>query len=271
MCNPFDGPKQEGTVEPPEWTRERFPQAVEGAESIYNTPYHQFQGMRVSPINDWQHTAGQLTVDRALYGDPQLNTSRGSLMNIAGGGAMNPFMDNAYTDQMIGNNANDMANAFATGTAANTDAAAARSGAYGGSAFNQLKTQQAGELAKQVGNMATSTRQAEIGRQGNLWNQDIGNILSAAGQAPAFSLLDQQSYDSLNRYGGQQQDYQQRLFDEMYGEYNRQQQFPGQQVDDYLRRLNGASGPYGNRTQQETTDPMSGIFSMALNALPFFL
>jgi hypothetical protein len=231
--------------EPPSWTADRYPGAMESLDELASTPYQQYQGMKIAPMNDWQHTAGQLTVDRALYGDPQLNTSRGSLMNIAGGGAMNPFMDNKYTNEMIANNAQNMAQGFATGTAANTSAAAARSGAFGGSAHNELATQQAAGLAKQIGDMATSTRQSEIGRQGNLWNQDINNIMQASSMAPTFSNLDQQSYDALNRYGGQQQNYTQSLLNEQFGEFNRQQQHPFQMLDWYLSGLSRGSGQYG--------------------------
>jgi hypothetical protein len=242
---------QSNKFEPPEWTAERFPGAMDTLDQLASTPYQQFQGMRVAPLTDYQHTAGQLTADRALNGDPQSNAARGSLMSISQGGGMNPFMDNAFTEEMIGNTAQNMAQGFATGTQANTSAAAARSGAFGGSAHNELATQQAAGLAQQIGNMATQTRQADIGRKGGLWNQDIGNILQASSMAPAFSAQDQSAFDSLNRYGGQQQNYTQALLNEQVGEFNRQQAHPFNMLDWYLGGLAKGSGQYGTNYQQQ--------------------
>jgi hypothetical protein len=242
MC---DSEGQSTKFDPPEWTAGRYPGAMDTLDRLASSPYQQYQGMKVAPLTDYQHTAGQLTADRALYGDPQLNTSRGSLMGIAGGGAMNPYADNAYTEQMIGNNAGNMAQGFATGTAAQNDAAAARSGAYGGSAHNEKQRMDASALAKQIGDMATSTRSAEIGRKGGLYQADMQNILAASGMAPTFSMLDQGAFDALNKYGGQQQNYTQSLLGEQFGEFSRQQAHPFNQLDWYMNKLGQGSGQYG--------------------------
>lgn len=273
--------------EPPEWTADLYPQAMEAAMGLVNRPYTQYAGMKVAPMNPWQHTAGQLTVDRALYGDPQTNQARQSLMNISGGGgqnpygdssnpfigATNPYLDDKYLDQNIQNTAQDMAGAHQIGTAAQTDALAARAGAYGGSAHVLKQSNDAANLAKQVGNMATSARSADIGRKtsaaatdlgrntsawgedmgrrAGIWNSDINNIMQASGMSLPFSQNDQASYDALNKYGGQHQNYTQSLMNEQFGEFQRQQNFPLQNLELLFSALARGSGQYGTQFSQQ--------------------
>lgn len=245
------GGQQSTKFDPPDWTKDLYPGAMDAAVGLANRPYTQYQGMKVAPVNPWQHTAGQLTTDRALYGDPQLNAARGSLMSISQGGGMNPFMDNKYTEQMIRDNTGNMTDAFAGGQAATNNMLAAQAGAFGGSGHIEKQAADAAALAKQVGQMGTATRQSEIGRKGNLWNQDIGNVMQAAGMSLPFSQNDQQSYNALKDYGDFHQNYTQSLMGEQFGEFQRQQNFPLQNLDLLFSALAKGSGQYGTNFAQQ--------------------
>jgi hypothetical protein len=191
-----------------------------------------------------------MTLDKALYGDPQTNAARGSLMNISQGGAQNPFMDNAYTEQMIGDTTGNMTDAYLGGDAMNMSALAARQGAFGGSGHTQAMQSGAANLAKQVGQMGTATRQSEIGRKGQLWNQDVGNVMQASAMAPQFSAMDTQNFDSLMGYGKFFQDDLQKQLDQRKSLFDEQQGNPYKMLDWFGSKLGQASGQYGQNFQQ---------------------
>lgn len=272
---------------PPEWTRDLYPQAMDAAVGLAQRPYQQYYGQKIANTNPWQHTAGQLTVDRALYGDPQMNAARGSLMDISQGGAQNPygnvsnpwvgqtnqFLNNDYLNQDIANTAGDMASAHALGTSATNNMLAAQAGAFGGSAHLEKQAMDAAGLAKQVGQMGTSARSADlgrktsaaatdlgrntdawmsdIGRRGNLWQADVGNVMQASMGSLPFSQNDQASYDAMKQYGDFQQNYGQGLLNEHYNEFQRQQNFPLQNLDLLFSALARGSGQYGTQFSQQ--------------------
>ena len=243
------GDKQSNKYEPPEWTAGRYPAAMGMIDQIANRPYEQFAGQRVAQRNPWQTTAGELTVDRALYSDPQTMAARGALQGISQGNAANPYANDAYLDSVIGATAKDMSQAHADGTAAQTDSAAAMGGAFGGSLHSLKQSQDAGELAKRVGQMSNSARSADLGRKGQLWQQDVGNVMQAASASPEFSRLDQESYDAMAKYGGAEQNYQQSLLTGRVDEWQRQRDYAPQQADWLLSALSRASGQYGSNYQ----------------------
>ena len=65
-----------------------------------------------------------------------------------------------FSNQVVGSEAQNMANAFATGTAAQNDSLAARQGAYGGSAWSQKQSADAAGLERNIGQMANQDRKS---------------------------------------------------------------------------------------------------------------
>jgi len=250
-----------GKTEPPDYVKNRMPGYLDSVDALASQQAPLYAGVRTAPLNPWQQTAGEMATDRALYGDPETNSARGFLTNITNGGANNPYLDPGYTDQIISNNARDMADSFARGTAANTNAAAARSGAYGGSAHNELAAVQGGELAKNVGDMAMRSRLARIDQSAGLYNQDRSAGMQAAGMAPAFSMLDSQSIDQMNAYGGQQQGYVQNLLDEGYNTWQGEQQYPFKMADWLGGKYSQASGGYGESMGGQSQNPFGRLLS----------
>lgn len=239
-------PQSSTKYEPPAWTEGRYPAAMGMVDELANREYQQFQGQRVAAMNPWQHTAGQLTVDKAVNSDPQTRAARGSMMSISQGKAANPYLDDVYLNATIRDNANDMGTAHAEGTAAFNDSAAALGGAYGGTLHAKKQSMDAGELAKRVGQMGNAARSQDLGRKTNAWNSDVQNVMQAAAQAPTFSNLDTANYDSLMKYGGQQQNYSQSILTDRFNEWQRQRDYPMQQADWLLSALQRASGQYGS-------------------------
>jgi hypothetical protein len=258
------GSEVSNKFEPPEWAAKEYPGLVDTAKQLTSQPYSQYQGQKVAEVNPFQHGALQLTTDRALYGDPQLNASRGSLMSIAQGGAQNPFMQNSYIDKMIADSAGNMRDAYLGGDARNMNALAARQGAFGGSQHTNAMQAGSANLAKQVGQMATATRSNELGRQGGLWNQDVQNIMGAAGMSPQFSMLDQQSFDSMKQYGDWLQNQLQAPMTEHYNEYQRQQKSPFEMLSYFGNLLNQSAGGQGVSTQTSPGQSPLGLLGGGL-------
>src|SRR3977135_2660593 len=78
-----------------------------------------------------------------------------------------PWTSPQYTQNVIGQNATNMANAAAIGQNASPDAAAAQQGAYGGSAYNQKQAMNSLALNNSVGQMANNyqLQNAQMGNQ----------------------------------------------------------------------------------------------------------
>jgi hypothetical protein len=74
-----------------------------------------------------------------------------------------------------------MTDAFTRGTAAQTDAAAARQGAFGGSAYDELTAANAKGFGEAVGNMESSARADQYNRAANLAEQGFGRQMQGIG------------------------------------------------------------------------------------------
>jgi hypothetical protein len=223
-------------------------------------------------------------------------------------GQSNPYTSDEYTNQMIANTAQEMAQGFATGTAAQNDAAAAMSGAFGGSAYQQKQAGDAAALSKQIGNMAASTLQQQQQYKGNMynadyantlqalgmgsgmynqdvanqlnanaqaagmWNSDINNILSGAGLAGQLSQEDYTSMRGLMDAGNNWNTYYQKLLDAANQQWNTQNQYDAA-MNEYLGSVLGrASGSWGQTasTSPDNSNPLAGLLGMGLAGYSLF-
>jgi hypothetical protein len=251
----------------PEWTRDYYPQVTDAVMGMLSTPAPMYAGMRDAPLNAYQQGAGQLLTDKALYGDPQTNTARGSLTNISMGGAMNPYASNAYTNQMIEDNAGNMVDAYNNGAGLKNSLLMARKGAFGGSAdMEQAARGQAG-LAQNVGQMANQVRfnQNNLGAQ--LWNQDVGNMMQAAGMAPMFSQLDSQNFKDMGGWGNQLQGQLQQELGTSYNTYMDQYNHPFKMADWGMGALGSLSGRFGSNWQGNSPNVGAGLLGALFGGL----
>lgn len=304
---------------PPEYTKQGWQDYINAGKVISQTPYQQSGLATTAPINDYQNAAMQLAYDRALYGAPDLNAARGAAMQASQGNYANPWAQNvagiasgqaynpalegyynmaqsgpnpytsdAYVQDKIARQANTMAQGFASGTAAQNDAAAAMAGAFGGSGYQQKQAADAAGLAQQIGNMASGELSAQQQYAGNMynqdyankmqalggyagaynqdvanqlqanaqaggmWNSDIGNILSGAGLAGGLSQQDFQAQQGLMSAGNNWNTYYQKLLDDINKQWSTQNMYDST-MNEYLGSVLGrASGSWGS---QATTQP----------------
>jgi hypothetical protein len=304
---------------PPEMTKPGWQGYLDAATALRDRPYEQSGLPQVAPMNDYQDAANKLAYDLGTYGTPQGNAANGAFYNAASGTYANPWAQNltglamgeggnpalggyeqmansgpnpytsdAYTQQMIKDSSENMANAYATGDAANMNAAAARSGAFGGSAHDQRAQAGAAGLAKQVGQNANQMLQQQQQYKGNMYNQDfsnrmgalggfantynqdianmmganaqggqmyqndIGNILAGAQGGLAGNQDYRQNLSGLMQAGNNQNSYYQKLLDQYNNQWATQEGYDALQNDIFGTALSRASGSYGG---QATTGP----------------
>lgn len=275
---------------PPDYTQQSWQDYLNAAGNLTSQPQNTWQGETVAPWNGQQQQAANFIQDRALYGSPAQNAAEGAATDIsngaylgqdpymqqgtafngvASGGAIgsNPWLSQSTTNNAIQSTADQMTRAFQNGTAAQTDAQFAHAGAFGGSAYDQTQSMNAGNLAGQIGNMAnqyqlgltglgTQDYQNSIaqmlqasGQGASDYNTGVNQMLQGAGLGGQLSQDDWTSANALMNLGNQQQTYQQNLDNSAYQQWQGQQNFPYQQLDAFGNALSRASGTGGTNSQ----------------------
>ena len=297
MGNMFGGGSSGGTsvtqeFKPPSWTTGYWDgQSIQGPWSDYvaqgqqlaQRPYDPYTGQRIANLNGTQLAGLDATIGRAQYGAPDLNSARGQIKDTSEGlylgtnpylGAQsglgqtaagsyltaNPYLSADANNRVINDTATNMAQAHRLGTAAQTDAAFARQGAFGGSAYDQMVQQNASTLANSVGQMANQARlgqqglqsqayQAERGLMQNAglagvqdWQAERNNMMGAAPIAGQLAQDDWQSAAALTGAGDALRQHEQSLLNEALAEWTRSQQWPLANLDLFGNVLARASG-----------------------------
>ena len=298
---------------PPEWTVPGWQALLNGATTYAAKPHQPYDGMKVAPINGTQSGAFNFIEDRATNGAPDLNAARGMAMNmsqgnyanpwaqnlqglatgqganpwaknlqgLASGQGANPYTSDEYMNAMIGQNAEDMGRAYAAGDAANLASAANMAGSYGGGGHQAMQAAGLAGLQKSVGNMAGQVRAQQqqykgqmynqdvsnmmgaIGMGGGMYNQDVSNMVGAIGMgggmygqdvnamlqggqlAGQLSQDDWKAGSELMNSGTLQNQYLQQLLNSQFGEWQNAQQYPAQMLDILGNALGRSSGSYG--------------------------
>lgn len=267
MSKDSGGGSSSTQFQPPDYTQDLWKNYTNLAGQIASTPMSSYQGMTVAPMNGTQQAAVDMTTDRAMNGAPDLNQARGAMGDMAGGAYVNsnPYVNSPYVDRVIQDNAQQMANANQAGTAAQTDSAFARQGAFGGSAYQNAQQQNTQGLNTAVGQMANQyqLQNATLGSQS--YQNDMGNMVNAANTTGNLSQDDWKSIQAMMGVGNDQQTYQQNLLNASQNAFNQQQQYPYSQLDYLGNALSRASGGVaGGQTQTQSTpvNALTGLLGL---------
>jgi len=244
---------------PPDYTQGAWQDFVNRGVNLTNQPYQAYQGQQVAAPTDMQNQGWNMTQDRALYGAPDLNAGRGAAANVASGAFFNnsPWTDPTYVNNAIQSNANTMANAMQKGTAAQTDSMFARAGAYGGTGWADQQAANAGTLAASVGNMANQYQLANQQMGNSNYMQGINQMLQGGQLGGQLSQDDWTAANALTNAGQQQQQNNQNVLTNQYGNWQQQQNWPYMQMGLLNNYLSGASGNYG--TNSSTSNPYGNM------------
>lgn len=298
------GQTSTSTQAAPSWALPYWGSYLNGAANQTSQPYQPYGGQRVADFSPEQYEGMGMTTDLARQGNPAMSALRdmyggsgGGMLSYAGtagrggfdpsGGGLrrNPLLDSATgdLDDIISRTNADTTRDYATGTAAQTDARAARARAFGGSAYEETMRRNAESLADRLAGNSSglryqdlqSRRQLEEGQlqrelQAGISNNSLQASMGAAATSAATSRMNAQDsnrlsaaqlalthqYDDADRLmsvGNLRRMYSQGLLDQDYGNFTEQRDYPNQQLDRFGNAISRATGGQGTTTSQTST------------------
>ncbi len=278
-------------------------------------PYTPNPNQQTADLNNTQRSGLDMAISIGRDGTPIGNQASQSVMGMLQNGGQdapglssnvqsgtNPYAGaNPYLEGMINNTADLMNRQYQQGTQAQQNAAAARGGAFGSSAYQQMFDQGQAGLASSIGNMANQYRMGDYttqqGLSENALNRNVGTQEYNQGQKQgAYNQNQQNMLGAAGLAGGQlyQNDvngarmvtgagdainaYQQQTLDDQNNAWNAQQQYPWQMLQNVggaLSQASGTSGSSSYTTQGQGGAPswLSGLLgggALGLGALNYF-
>lgn len=231
---------QSVTQQLPDYAHPYAVNLLERGYGLSNSEYQPYQGQRIADLTP-EHQAGlSMTRDRALYGAPDVNAARAQNAYTSAGGYLTPE-SNPY----LKGNVDAAMNAVRGQVNSQFNSA----GGYGGSAHQEMLT---GQLANKANEM-----------YGANYVNERANQLRAAVLAPQFGQMDYADSQALLGVGDVYGRQQQNLLNQQYDDFQRQSNYPYQQLDLLSNALAGSTG--GRSTTTQTGSPMQ--YSPAASAL----
>lgn len=269
------GGQTSNEFKPPSYTQPGWQNYLSGAQNLAAQGLPQYQGEVVAPLNPMTTAGLQQLSDFTQQGTPERIAGGQAIVNAAQGqmnpyaAAQNPFIgQNPYLSSMIDQSNSKIADRYQSGTAAQNDASFARSGAYGGSAWQDQTSRNQQDLASALasntntllkGNYDQSASLAESGlnRGASGWQSGVGNSLQAAQVGIGQQGADQSAIQAMISGGQIPQQQLQQLLTAGQQYYQQGQQAPFTLSDFLGSALSRASG--GQGTQTYTTPGVSPI------------
>jgi hypothetical protein len=254
----------------PEWAQPYSRALLESGAAAAGSPYQQYDGMKIAPMNESQLTALGLTAGTALNGNPMTNASMAQNTATANGQFANPWATtynpymmegNPQLQAMIDQSASGITKNYKNAVQGQTDSMFARAGAFGGSAYmdkvGQDQSALAGALTSNENNLRfqdysqkANLTEAALGRGTSAYESERGRQMQAAQAGMQGDQIDFARAKALAGTGDAMQQQTQGLLDENYAEFQRQQQYPWQQIDQLGAVLGKA---LGGSSQTQTT------------------
>ena len=252
---------------PPSYTQGLWQDFTNQAANLASQPYNPYPGMTVAPINGTQQGAGQLIAENALNGAPDVNAARASNMATSQGQYLgNPYLNPAYVNNVIGDNAQVMSEAYATGAAADQARNAQMAGALGGGGDKAMQLMGQQGLERAVGQMANQYQLGNSQLGATDYRSGTGQMLGANSQAPSFNAVDMGNAQALMGVGNMQNQYTQGLLNQGQTQFNNAQQYPQQMLGLLQQALQSASGSSGTTIGSQTQSGTPSWLTAGLGA-----
>lgn len=228
------------TSAPLPWLEPYLQDAMGRAQQVANTPYQQSPGTYTGP-NAYLQAGWDATANRALQGSPTMNAANQTLQNTLSGGFLN---GNPYLDQQVSAAQGDLINAWNQVSKPQWDMAMQGSGSFGNTGVAQSAGFGADSLQRNLGRVASDMRF-------NAYNTERGFQNSALGMAPTYAQQDYNDANALLQVGGQAQAFDQARQNQNQQWFQEAQQFPQQQLNNYLAALGINAGGTQTTTQPD--------------------
>jgi len=253
----------------PAWLEEAAENLVGQTEAVTGpqVPYVPYGGQRLAPLTTEQQMARQQAVQQSQAYRPDLQMSRG--LGAVGSAPITQQdlqkYQSPYANQVMQTTLDELGRRSDIEGQKLSDQAV-KSGAYGGSRFGvqqaerernlrDVQARTAAQLQEQSYRNAMSMAQNEKARQ----LQGSNTFGSIGGQEMALGQKGMQGLQQSGQLGQQQQ---QRGMDMSYGDFNRQQQFPYEQIRFGAGILGGVPSPmttYGQQPMASNAQQMAGL------------
>lgn len=232
--------QQQVTQNLPDYAAPYATNLLERGYGLSTAPYQQYQGQRIADLTP-EHQAGlSMTRDRALYGAPDVNAARAQNAFTSAGGYLTPE-SNPYLKGNV--------DAALNSVRGQVNSQFNSAGGFGGSAHQEMMTKQLADTANQM--------------YGANYMNERANQLRAAVLAPQFGQMDYGDSQALLGVGDVYGRQQQNLLNQQYDDFQRQSNYPYQQLDLLSNALAGSTG--GRSTTTQTGAPQQ--YSPAAGAL----
>lgn len=238
------------TTELPAWAQPYSQELLGRGAALSNQGMPVYQGPRTAGMNGMQTQGMQMVQDRAQNGSQVVNAGQNNLTDTLNGSYLssgNPYLSKAIdaASQDVTRNYDAAVNG--------TDATFARSGAFGGSAWQQAQQGNAHELANSLGNMSNQMHMAD-------YTNERQNQIGAQQTALAYGQVPYQDAQQLMGAGATQFGYDQQLLTDQQNKFNEEAQSPYKSLDVLANTIRGAVGNGGTISQ---TGPGSNPYAQA--------
>jgi hypothetical protein len=253
--------RQTTTTELPSYLQPYGPEYAQRVQDTANLPYPDYQYNRIAPFSEDTLAGMDMARNAANYSQPLFDQAQGELSKTMSGAYLSPD-SNPWLKATYDAGAGRMADAYKTGTAAQTNASAGFGGAFGGSAHSELQGLQDRSFGDSLGQWAKTL-------YGNNYQAERNNQLGAVQAAPGFSGL-RQAFDfgnanALNSIGQQQQGLGQSNINADYAQFQDANAYPYKQLDTFASMFNPNLGR--TATQSQSINPMLGALGGAAGGL----
>lgn len=227
------------TTELPAWAQGSARALLQRGETLSHQPMPVYDGLRTAELNGMQNQGMQMVRDRAANGSSEINAGRGNLMDTLNGKFLSE--GNPYLSAAIDRASGDVTRNY-QGAVNGNDATFARSGAFGGSAWQQAQEGAQRQLATGLGDVATQMRYQDYGNERQ-------NQIGAQQTALTYGQQPYNDAAQLQQAGGMQYGYDQQKLSDAADLFNERAQAPYKSLDVLANSIRGAVGGGGTVSQ----------------------
>jgi hypothetical protein len=210
------------------------------AWGIGTKPYEGYQGQQIAGLNDYQNMGAGLTSAQALNGFQGQDDVMDNYQSMMRGDYLSPD-SNPWLGAVANKAMGDISNNYMNSIKPQLDANFARSGAFGGSAWQEANNQGLQQLGDSLGNTANQFYATN-------YANERGNQMQGLGMAGAMQNLGYTDAQKLTGVGDAFRQYQQDLLNQGQANWNESQNYPYRQLDTIGNALRATMGAGSSQT-----------------------
>lgn len=245
------GSQSQTSTAPPQWLQDNGQGYLDMARQVAQMPFENYNGQRVANLSPMTRSGMQGVADLA-GGSPGMSAANGMLLQTLNGGGMNPYQDGVINRAMNAANRN-----FQDQTGAIT-ARFNRPGNFAGSAHESAQSHANEDFARGSTDAAANVLQSGYENERNRQMQAVGATQGLYGAQLG-------AYNQSAQLGDLDRQNQQSLIDSQYGDWQRWNQHPQQQLDTFGNALGRITGTQGQT--QTTNGPGADRISQGMGTI----